>query len=738
MGCVNWEIYVRTFIGLMAIFVAPFCHGLTDPRDVSAANSLYASLGFPPLPGWVPLGGDPCAEGWQGILCVNANITGIVLPGANIGGVLSDNLGDFASIIQIDLSNNHIAGSVPSNLPVTIRSFFLSDNQFTGSIPAMLSSLGQLSDLSLNDNHLSGELPDAFQQLTGLTNLDLSGNNLSGQLPPSMENLSSLYLLHLQNNQFVGTLDVLQDLPLRDLNIENNLFSGPIPEKLLGIPNFRRSGNPFNTTIIPSPPASAPSPSPSEALPPVLTSGFTPGTSAKGPSAPKISNSTRGGKFFTAKRVTWIAIAGSLLFMVIALGACLFMSGCCKGSQASNKIDKRHEMGAYNAPKEKPRRNESSLKPYNHTGEVSKEAVLRPPAGYGKSSLRLKPDDEWDIDLKGVATSSIRKEDHVIDMMGNNANVLPPPSPSPPITLKRHSTKSLNSVKSFTIAFLQQYTNSFSQENLVGGGMIGTVYRAELPGGKLLAVKKLDTAASRQLSDEDFLELVSGISKLRHANVVELMGYCAEHGQRLLVYSYCNNGTLHEALHMDDEVHKKLSWNTRIRLALGAAKALEYLHEVCQPPIVHRNFKSANILLDDELAVHVSDCGLAPLITSNSASQLQGHGYGAPELECGNYNYQSDTYSFGVVMLELLTGRKSYDSSRPRGEQFLVRWAIPQLHDINALSRMVDPSLNGMYPSKSLSRFADIISLCVQAEPEFRPPMSEIVQNLLHTIQRDP
>ncbi|KAA8519843.1 hypothetical protein F0562_014067 [Nyssa sinensis] len=209
-------------------------------------------------------------------------------------------------------------------------------------------------------------------------------------------------------------------------------------------------------------------------------------------------------------------------------------------------------------------------------------------------------------------------------------------------------------------------------------------------------------------------------------------------GNSYLCYQYCNNGTLHEALHLDDEIHKKLSWNTRIRLALGTARALEYLHEGCQPPIVHRNFRSANILLDDELAIRVSDCGLAPLISSSSASQLQGYGYGAPELELGSYTYQSDVYSFGVVMLELLTGRKSYDRSRPRGEQFLVRWAIPQLHDIDALSKMVDPSLNGMYPSMSLSRFADIISLCVQPEPEFRPPMSEIVQILLHMIQRDP
>lgn len=264
--------------------------------------------------------------------------------------------------------------------------------------------------------------------------------------------------------------------------------------------------------------------------------------------------------------------------------------------------------------------------------------------------------------------------------------------------------------------------------------MLGTVYRAELPTGKLLAVKKLDAAVSRKQSNEDFLELVSIVSKLQHPNVVELVGYCAEHGQQLLVYEYCKTGTLHEALHLDDQIHKKLSWNTRIRLALGAARALEYLHEVCQPAIVHKNFKSANILLDDKLVVQVSDCGLAPLISASYMSQMSGCGYGASEVELGSYTSKSDVFSFGVVMLEILTGRKSHDRSRPRGEQYLVRWAIPQLHDIEALSRMVDPSLNGAYPSKSLSRFADIISLCLQPEPEFRPPMSEIVQNLIQMI----
>ncbi|CAK9167167.1 unnamed protein product [Ilex paraguariensis] len=750
--------YVPVLMGVVVILALPTCRGDTDPRDVFAINGLYAALGFPPLPGWVPVGGDPCALRWQGVQCVNANITGIILNGANLEGQLGESLNFFASIIKIDLSNNHIGGSIPFNLPITIRNFFLSGNQFSGSIPDTLSLLGQLSDLSLNDNHLTGVIPDAFQQLTGLINLDLSGNSLSGQLPPSMGNLSSLTTLHLQNNTLTGTLNVLLDLPLIDLNIENNLFSGPVPGKLLNIPNFRRAGNPFNTTIIPSPPASppslSPSPSPSGAPPPK----FAPGRHADGPYAPEISHSAKGGKFLTIKSIGWVVIVACFIFIVLALTLCIYLLRCCQRGQKANKNSKRHETHAYSGSIEGPDHYESLQKPYHYSEKVSKETVARPPVGGGKSrrsnNLKSKREAEED-DLNRMAAVSKHSEDHEIDMTGSDANILPPPpppqppftllsgesaslnSPFPPITLRRHTTQSFNRVKSFTIASLQVYTNSFSQENLIGEGMVGTVFRAELPNGKLLAVKKLDAAASRQQSDEEFLELVHCISKLQHANIVELVGYCAEHGQRLLVYAYCRNGTLHDALHLDDDIHKKFSWNARIRLALQAARALEYLHEVCEPPLVHQNFKSANVLLDDELVVRVSDCGLASLISSSSMAQLQSLGYGAPELELGSYAYQSDVYSFGVVMLELLTGRKSFDRSRPRGEQFLVRWAIPQLHDINALSRMVDPSLNGAYLSKSLSRFADIISLCVQPEPEFRPPMSEIVQNLLHMIQRD-
>ncbi|KAH1102170.1 hypothetical protein GYH30_036636 [Glycine max] len=675
MGWSNSELNSQILILSMLIFTASFCVGDTDPLDVAAINSLYVALGSPLLEGWKATGGDPCLEQWEGVSCVFSNITALRLGGMDLSGKLGTNL-DFPSIIEMDLSNNQIGGTIPFTLPPTLR------------------------NLSLSTNQLNGSIPDALSLLTQLSDLDLSGNNLSGKLPPSMGNLSSLITLNLQNNQLSGTLFVLQDLPLQDLNIENNIFSGPIPPELLSIPNFRKDGNPFNTTIIPSPPAAFPAPAamaPSPEKSP-WKMAHNPSDTIKAP-IPAIA-----GRSFKTTKLVWIVGAGFLIF--IALGVCLLMLWCFKRRQ-ENKKYKKHNTNMYTRSLHK---RTCSNSPFEATNDEEKE---------------------WSSKLPPLQPAPPH---HIPIIPGENLIINPAIS-----TQAAERQIVTNSIKVYTVASLQQYTNSFSQENYIGEGMLGPVYRAELPDGKLLAVRKMNTTASMGQNHEQFLQLVFSISKIQHANIVKLMGYCAEYSQRLLVHEYCNNGTLHEALHTDDKLQIKLSWDDRIQVSLGAARALEYLHEHCQPPIVHRNFRSANILLNDKLEVLVSDCGLGSLLSSGSASQLLGrhltaNGYSAPEFEYGSYTLQSDVFSFGVVMLELLTGRKSFDSSRPRVEQFLMRWAIPQLHDIDALSKMVDPSLNGEYPKKSLSRFADIISSCIQNEPEFRPAMSEIVQDLLRMM----
>ncbi|CAL0309410.1 unnamed protein product [Lupinus luteus] len=715
MGFKNLVLHVRICVLSMLILTGTFCVGVTDIVD-----------GSPPLRGWKPVGGDPCAEAWQGVTCVLSRINAINLASMNLGGVLGSNL-NFPSIIQIDLSNNHIGGPIPFTLPRTLITLSLSGNQINGSIPDGFSLLTQLSSLEstplrpLLNNLLNEQFLNVFHQLTGLMITDLSSNNLSGQLPSSVGILSTLAILHLQNNQLSGKLDVLQNLPLQDLNIENNLFSGPIPPKLLTIPNFRKDGNPFNTTttIIP--------PSPAPAQPPVAMAPSSSQSPLKARPCQYTTEPTLASvlKSFIAENVIWIVGAGVVI--LIALGTCVFMFWCLK-----RRSVKKHDavFGATN-------QEENAGEKPSFVHEVPNR----------KTNSILKVRDGQEISVKIASTTS----ESNARFNAKLPPLQPPPNPLPTIPAKKvvfdpaipsRATKvdaMTSNTKVYTVAILQQYTNSFSQENFIGKGTLGPVYRAELHDGKLLAVRKLDATASMGQNHEQFLQIVSSISKIQHTNIVQFLGYCDEYNQRLLVYEYCSNGTLYDALHGDDECRIELPWNARIRVALGIARALEYLHETFRPPIVHRNFKSSNILLNDNLEVRVSDCGLDPILSSGHTGQLSGRlltafGYSAPEFETGTYTQQSDVFSFGVVMLELLTGRKSFDKSRPRGEQILVRWAVPQLHDIDTLSKMVDPNLKGAYPMKSLSRLADIVSSCVQHEPEFRPAMSEIVQDLVRMM----
>ncbi|KAF3325615.1 protein STRUBBELIG-RECEPTOR FAMILY 3 isoform X3 [Carex littledalei] len=298
------------------------------------------------------------------------------------------------------------------------------------------------------------------------------------------------------------------------------------------------------------------------------------------------------------------------------------------------------------------------------------------------------------------------------------------------------------SIQNNQVAILQQYTDSFSEENLIEECSFGKLYLAEDEERMLYTVLKIEERISK-IPVNNFLRSVDYVSKIDHCNILRLVGYCAEYEQRLLVYRYFSKTTLNDIIYSHDSSKRTilLSWMSRIQVALQAANALEYLHEGGQNPIVHQQFAPRNILLDNDLQVCISCCGLASSLPF--VSELQSYcplalSYNAPEVnESQNWSVKSDVYSFGVVLLELLTGREPYDSTRPRAERHLARWASYQLHDIDALVKMVDPALEGRFPIRSLSRVADIISRCIQEEPEFRPSMKEIVQDLTRALNAD-
>ncbi|XP_050288449.1 protein STRUBBELIG-RECEPTOR FAMILY 8 isoform X1 [Quercus robur] len=671
------------FIAL--IFLAlPLVLATTDPLDAQSLQVLFTSLNSPSqLTNWKSSGGDPCVESWKGVTCEGSAVVSIDISGLKLNGTMGYLLSGLTSLRTLDLSDNGIHDTIPYQLPPNLTSLNLAGNNLSGNLPYSLKITPTLQYLNFSRNSLSQSIGDIFANLSGLSTLDLSFNKFSGDLPVSLGLASNLSSLYLQNNQLTGSIDVLTSLPLTNLNVANNQFNGWIPQNIISIPNFIYDGNSFDNGPAPPPPPYTPPPHGKSAT----------NRTHSGSHAPSAQNSN-GGSSNSDKGLSIGAIVGIILGSVFVALVVLLLVFCIR----KNKKD----TGA-RTPK-------GSLSVgTSNVNNVMQEQRVRSIAAV--TDLKPPPAEKPTVDR----------------MQGKNGSVKRIRSP---ITATSH-----------TVASLQTATNSFSQEFLIGEGSLGRVYKAEFTNGKIMAIKKIDNAALSLQEEDNFLEAISNMSRLRHPNVVTLAGYCAEHGQRLLVYEYVGNGSLHDILHFAEDSSKTLTWNARVRIALGTARALEYLHEVCLPSVVHRNFKSANILLDEELNPHLSDCGLAAL-TPNTERQVStqmvgSFGYSAPEFALsGIYTVKSDVYSFGVVMLELLTGRKPLDSSRVRSEQSLVRWATPQLHDIDALAKMVDPALNGMYPAKSLSRFADIIALCVQPEPEFRPPMSEVVQALVRLVQR--
>ncbi|KAJ3681139.1 hypothetical protein LUZ60_015628 [Juncus effusus] len=302
-------------------------------------------------------------------------------------------------------------------------------------------------------------------------------------------------------------------------------------------------------------------------------------------------------------------------------------------------------------------------------------------------------------------------------------------------------------VPELSLSELKEKTDNFGSKALVGEGSYGRVYYALLDGEKPVAVKKLDVSADPEPQDE-FLTQVSRVSRLKHDNFVEMLGYCAEGNYRLLAYEFATMGSLHDILHGRKGVQgaqpgPPLDWHTRVRIAIDAAKGLEYLHEKVQPSIIHRDIRSSNVLLFDEYKAKIADFNLSnqsPDMAArlHSTRVLGTFGYHAPEYAMtGQLTQKSDVYSFGVVLLELLTGRKPVDHTMPRGQQSLVTWATPRLSE-DKVKQCVDPRLKGEYPPKGVAKLAAVAALCVQYESEFRPNMSIVVKALSPLLSQRP
>ncbi|VVB03176.1 unnamed protein product [Arabis nemorensis] len=284
----------------------------------------------------------------------------------------------------------------------------------------------------------------------------------------------------------------------------------------------------------------------------------------------------------------------------------------------------------------------------------------------------------------------------------------------------------------FTLRDLQLATNRFAAENVLGEGGYGVVYRGKLVNGTEVAVKKLLNNLGQ--AEKEFRVEVEAIGHVRHKNLVRLLGYCIEGVHRMLVYEYVNSGNLEQWLHGAMRQHGTLTWGARMKIIIGTAQALAYLHEAIEPKVVHRDIKASNILIDDEFNAKLSDFGLAKLLDSGEShitTRVMGtFGYVAPEYaNTGLLNEKSDIYSFGVLLLEAVTGRDPVDYGRPANEVNLVEW-LKMMVGTRRAEEVVDPRLEPR-PSKTALKRALLVSLrCVDPEAEKRPRMSQVVRML--------
>ncbi|KAJ1690429.1 hypothetical protein LUZ63_014584 [Rhynchospora breviuscula] len=292
----------------------------------------------------------------------------------------------------------------------------------------------------------------------------------------------------------------------------------------------------------------------------------------------------------------------------------------------------------------------------------------------------------------------------------------------------------------FTFAELRSATKNFKPDTILGEGGFGRVYKGWVDektlnptrsgAGMVIAVKKLNPESLQGL--EEWQSEVHFLGRLSHPNLVRLLGYCWEDKDLLLVYEFMPKGSLENHLFRRGE---PLSWDLRIKIATGAARGLVFLH-TSERQVIYRDFKASNILLDSNYNAKLSDFGLAKLGPTGSNSHVTTrvmgtYGYAAPEyVATGHLYVKSDVYGFGVVLLEMLSGQRALDPNRPSDQLSLVDWAKPFLSDRRKLVRLMDPRLEGKYPSKAAVEAANLTLNCLASEPKNRPSMKEVVEKL--------
>ncbi|XP_059454916.1 probable leucine-rich repeat receptor-like protein kinase At1g35710 [Corylus avellana] len=628
-------------------------------------------------------------------LCLLTNLTYLVMRGNLISGFIPSEIGMLKNLAHLYLNLNMLTGPIPSTLGnlTNLNSLFLYSNQINGFIPSEIGNLKNLKFLSLNNNNLSGQIPSAIGHLTNLQGLDLSQNQINGFIPPKIGNMKNLSMLYLRKNNLNGqipsTIGHLTNLEY--LSLGENQINGSIPIEIGDLMSLRYLFLDYNNLI-----------------------GHIPTQIGNLHSLETLNLSHN---FISGEVPDELGVIGDQIYLDLSYNN---FTGNIPDTYTSI-----HNVNlSYNSLKGPiPRYFDQNHTFYTLIGnkDLCGDIMGFPPCllASNKSIVtKVKIFVPITISLGFLVLGGFLLSQRMVKKTQFDS--------------REAKNGNLFSIWNYDghIAYedIIEATEDFDIKHCIGIGGYGSVYKAELPCGKVVALKKLHRMeAENPTFDMSFRNEVKVLTEIRHRNIIKLHGFCLHNQSMFLVYEYMERGSLFCVLSNGVEA-MELDWSKRVNIIKGTAHAISYMHHECIPTIVHRDITSNNILLNSKLEAFVSDFGTAKLLDPDSSNQtlVAGtYGYVAPELAYTmKVTEKCDVYSFGVVALEILMGRHPME-------------LLTSLSSSSSQNMMLHAILDQRLPppnhliSQDIFLVATIAFACLQTNPKSRPTMKSVSQEFL-------
>lgn len=655
------------------------------------------------------------------------NLTLLNLFRNKLTGSIPDFIGELPDLQVLQLWDNNFTGSIPQNLGTNgkLEEIDVSTNKLTGNLPPNLCNGNRLHTLITLGNFLFGPIPESLGECKSLSRIRMGENYLNGSIPKGLLSLPNLTQVELQDNLLSGGFPETtggSSPSLGQINLSNNNLSGPLPQSIgdfVGVQKLLLEGNRLSGRI----------PAAIGKLQQLSKMDFS-HNEFSGAIATEISRC----KLLTYVDLSRNQLSGNIPAEVTSMRILNYLNlsrnnldgsipSSIAGMQSLTSVDFSYNNLSGVVP------GTGQFSYFNYTSFLGNPNLCGPLLGPCKNGIANgaeKPHSKatFSPSMKLLLVIGLL----VCSIVFAVAAII-----------KARSLKKANEARAWKLTAFQRLDftcddvlDCLKEDNIIGKGGAGIVYKGAMLNGENVAVKRLPSMSRGSSHDHGFNAEIQTLGRIRHRHIVRLLGFCSNHETNLLVYEYMPNGSLGEVLHGKKGGH--LQWVTRYKIAVEAAKGLCYLHHDCSPLIVHRDVKSNNILLDSNFEAHVADFGLAKFLqdsgTSECMSAIAGsYGYIAPEYAYTlKVDEKSDVYSFGVVLLELVTGRK------PVGEfgdgVDIVQW-VRKMTDGNkeAVIKVIDPRLSTVSLNEVMHVFY-VAMLCVAEQAVERPTMREVVQIL--------